>query len=106
MEAATRLRAKLEGLLTPMGAWPASDRAQSLSRQGHPDRRHGAPGRHLPVRDDPAQSVLDLDCKAHELDNLYITDASFFPSIGAVNPTLTIIANALRVADRIKERLG
>ncbi len=54
---------------------------------------------------DPAQSVLDLDCKAHEVDNLYLTDASFFPSIGAVNPTLTIIANALRVADRIKERL-
>jgi choline dehydrogenase-like flavoprotein len=55
---------------------------------------------------DPASSVLDLDCKAHELDNLYVTDASFFPSIGAVNPTLTIIANALRVADRIKERMG
>ena len=55
---------------------------------------------------DPATSVLDLDCKAHELDNLYITDASFFPSIGAVNPTLTIIANALRVADHIKERLA
>ena len=55
---------------------------------------------------DPATSVLDLDCKAHELDNLYVTDASFFPSIGAVNPTLTIIANALRVADRIKERIG
>ena len=49
--------------------------------------------------------MLDLDCKAHELDNLYIADASFFPSIGAVNPTLTIIANALRVADRIAERL-
>ncbi len=54
---------------------------------------------------DAATSVLDLDCKAHDLDNLYVTDASFFPSIGAVNPTLTIIANALRVADRIKERL-
>jgi choline dehydrogenase-like flavoprotein len=54
---------------------------------------------------DPATSVLDLDCKAHELDNLYVTDASFFPSIGAVNPTLTIIANALRVADRIEARL-
>ncbi|MGH8327110.1 MAG: GMC oxidoreductase, partial [Steroidobacteraceae bacterium] len=50
-------------------------------------------------------SVLDLDCKAHELDNLYLADASFFPAIGAVNPTLTIIANALRVADRIAERL-
>ena len=55
---------------------------------------------------DPASSVLDLDCKAHELDNLYVADASFFPSIGAVNPTLTIIANALRMADRIKARLG
>jgi choline dehydrogenase-like flavoprotein len=55
---------------------------------------------------DPATSVLDLNCKAHELDNLYVTDASFFPSIGAVNPTLTIIANALRVADHIKQRLG
>ena len=54
---------------------------------------------------DPATSVLDLDCKAHELDNLYVADASFFPSIGAVNPTLTIIANALRVADRIKDVL-
>jgi choline dehydrogenase-like flavoprotein len=54
---------------------------------------------------DPASSVLDVDCKAHELDNLYVTDGSFFPSIGAVNPTLTIIANALRVADKIKERL-
>ena len=53
----------------------------------------------------PASSVLDLDCKAHELDNLYLADASFFPAIGAVNPTLTIIANALRVADRIAERL-
>jgi choline dehydrogenase-like flavoprotein len=50
-------------------------------------------------------SVLDLDCKAHEVDNLYLTDASFFPSIGAVNPTLTIIANALRVADIIARRL-
>ena len=54
---------------------------------------------------DPATSVLDLDCKAHELDNLYLADASFFPSIGAVNPTLTIIANALRVADKIAARL-
>ena len=55
---------------------------------------------------DPATSVLDRDCKAHGLDNLYVTDASFFPSIGAVNPTLTIIANALRVADRLIARMG
>jgi choline dehydrogenase-like flavoprotein len=55
---------------------------------------------------DPAAAVLDLNCKTHELDNLYIADASFFPSIGAVNPTLTIIANAMRVADHLKERLA
>ncbi|MDN5924929.1 MAG: GMC family oxidoreductase, partial [Xanthomonadales bacterium] len=55
---------------------------------------------------DPKTSVLDLNCKAHELDNLYLVDASFFVSIGAVNPTLTIIANALRVADHIGARLG
>ena len=54
---------------------------------------------------DPASSVLNLDCRTHEIDNLYLTDASFFPSIGAVNPTLTIIANALRVAEHIRQRL-
>ena len=53
-----------------------------------------------------ATSVLDLDCKAHDVDNLYVADAGFFVSSTAVNPTLTIIANALRVADRIAERLG
>ena len=53
---------------------------------------------------DPVDSVLDLNCKAHAIDNLYVTDASFFPSIGAVNPTLTIIANALRVGDHIAAR--
>ena len=55
---------------------------------------------------DPAASVLDVNCKAHDLDNLYVVDSSFMPSIGAVNPTLTIIANALRVGDHIAERLG
>jgi choline dehydrogenase-like flavoprotein len=55
---------------------------------------------------DPATSVLDTDCKAHELDNLYVVDASFFPSIGAVNPALTVMANALRVGDHLLSRLG
>ena len=55
---------------------------------------------------DPAASVLDVDCRAHELDNLYVVDTSFFPSIGAVNPALTAMANALRVGDRLLERLG
>ena len=55
---------------------------------------------------DPATSVLDVNCKAHELDNLYVVDSSFFVSAAAVNPTLTIVANALRVGDHLKERLG
>ena len=50
--------------------------------------------------------MLDVNCKAHDLENLYVADASFFPSSGAVNPSLTIMANALRVADRVAERLG
>ncbi len=54
---------------------------------------------------DPASSVLDVRCKAHELDNLYVCDASFFVSSAAVNPSLTIMANALRVADHLVERL-
>jgi choline dehydrogenase-like flavoprotein len=55
---------------------------------------------------DPATSVLDTDCKAHELDNLYVVDTSFFPSIGAVNPALTAMANALRVGDHLIARMG
>jgi len=54
---------------------------------------------------DPASSVLDLNCKAHELDNLYVVDTSFMPTIGAVNPSLTAIANALRVGTHLVERL-
>ena len=55
---------------------------------------------------DPATSVLDVNCKAHELDNLYVVDTSFFPSIGAVNPALTAIANALRVGEHIRGRIA
>jgi choline dehydrogenase-like flavoprotein len=55
---------------------------------------------------DPATSVLDVNCRAHELDNLYVVDTSFFPSIGAVNPGLTAMANALRVGDHLRQRMG
>jgi choline dehydrogenase-like flavoprotein len=54
---------------------------------------------------DPLTSALDVHCKAHELDNLYVVDGSFFVSSGAVNPALTIIANALRVGDHLIERM-
>ncbi len=55
---------------------------------------------------DPASSALDVNCKAHDLDNLYVVDTSFFPSSSAVNPALTAIANALRVGDHLLDRLG
>jgi choline dehydrogenase-like flavoprotein len=54
---------------------------------------------------DPRTSALDVNCRAHEVDNLYVVDASFFVSSGAVNPALTIMANALRVGDHLLERL-
>ena len=55
---------------------------------------------------DPPTSVLDVNCRLHEVDNVYVADSSFFVSSSAVNPTLTIIANALRVGDHLNERLG
>jgi choline dehydrogenase-like flavoprotein len=54
---------------------------------------------------DPRASVLDPFCRSHDVDNLFVVDASFFPSSAAVNPGLTIIAQALRVADHIEEHL-
>lgn len=55
---------------------------------------------------DPATSVLDINCKAHRLDNLYVVDSSFFPSLSSTSPALTIMANALRVGAHLLERLG
>jgi len=55
---------------------------------------------------DPRTSALDVNCRAHEVDNLYVVDASVFPSSAAVNPALTIMANALRVGAHLRERLG
>jgi choline dehydrogenase-like flavoprotein len=55
---------------------------------------------------DPRTSALDIHCNTHDVDNLYVVDGSFFPSSAAVNPALTIMANALRVGDQLKQRLG
>jgi choline dehydrogenase-like flavoprotein len=101
-QALTHLKRKLKEILTQIG-WPAVllERSLYLGKDiGLSGTAHQAGTCRFGT--DPATSVLNLDCRAHEIDNLYITDASFFPSIGAVNPTLTIIANALRVADIIK----
>ena len=105
MEAHHRLKKKLEQLLSNAGAHPVLlERSLYLGKDipiGGTAHQAGT----ARFGTDPATSVLDIQCKAHELDNLYIADASFFPSIGAVNPTLTIIANALRIADAIRSRL-
>jgi choline dehydrogenase-like flavoprotein len=55
---------------------------------------------------DPATSVLNAECRAHEVENLYVVDTSIFPSISAMNPALTAMANSLRVGDHVLERLG
>jgi choline dehydrogenase-like flavoprotein len=101
-----RLKRKLEQILNGVGAHPVLlERNLYLGKEiplGGTAHQAGTARFGL----DPAASVLDTDCKAHELANLYLADASFFPSIGSVNPTLTIIANALRVADIIAKRLA
>jgi choline dehydrogenase-like flavoprotein len=106
-EAHWRLTAKLRDLLRRIGceADRLIPREAYFSKQlpvaatGHQNGtvRFGA---------DPAASALDLDCRSHEVGSLYVVDSSFFPSSSAVNPTLTIIANAIRVADHLKARLG
>jgi choline dehydrogenase-like flavoprotein len=106
MEAHHRLRDKLRALSDKLDIHPhLFDRSLYLGKDtpiGGTAHQAGT----LRFGPDPATSVLDTDCKAHGIDNLYVTDASFFPSIGAVNPTLTIIANALRVGDTIAARLA
>ncbi|MGX5774406.1 GMC oxidoreductase [Methylorubrum zatmanii] len=106
MEGHHRLKAKLRDLCGRLDMHPhLFDRSLYLGKDvpiGGTAHQAGT----LRFGEDPESSVLDLDCRAHGIDNLYVTDASFFPSIGAVNPTLTIIANALRVGDRLAERLG
>jgi choline dehydrogenase-like flavoprotein len=105
MEAHHRLKKKLEKMLSNAGAHPVLLERSLYLGQNVPIGGTAHQAGTARFGTDPRTSVLDLDCKAHELDNLYLADASFFPSIGAVNPTLTIIANALRVAEKIKLRL-
>jgi len=105
MEAHRRLKKKLEHYMSRVGAHPIMVERSLYLGKGIPVSGTAHQAGTARFGADPASSVLDLNCKAHELDNLYIADASFFPSIGAVNPTLTIIANALRVAEHLKARL-
>jgi len=102
-----RLRHKLDGMLDQLGMHKHHLLDRSLYL--HKSMPIGATAHQAgTVRfgSDPASSALDVNCKAHDVDNLYVVDTSFFPSIGAVNPSLTAIANALRVGDHLVERLG
>jgi choline dehydrogenase-like flavoprotein len=101
-----RLLRKLKGLLGELGCqemripgWSVLDQRIPLAGIAHQcgTVRFGT---------DPRTSALDVHCKAHDLDNLYVVDTSFFPSSSAVNPALTAMANALRVGDHLLERLG
>ena len=101
-----RLLAKLKDLLGPMGCHRISIPRWSVLSQQIPLAGIAHNCGTVRIGTDPRRSALDVDCKAHDLDNLYVVDASFFPSSSAVNPGLTTIANALRVGDHLLERLG
>ena len=106
LEPHKRLLAKLKDLLGPLGChqrtvprWSVLSQQIPLAGIAHNcgTVRFGA---------DPKTSAVDVNCKAHDLDNLYVVDTSCFPSASAVNPSLTAMANALRVGDHLLERLG
>ncbi|MFE2534773.1 GMC oxidoreductase [Streptomyces sp. NPDC059371] len=102
-----RLRHKLQGMLGHLGMHPHRLLSHSIYlHKGMPIGATAHQAGTVRFGTDPASSALDVNCKAHDLDNLYVVDTSFFPSIGAVNPSLTAIANALRVGDHLIERLG
>ena len=105
-EPANRLYAQLKSMLRHLGMHPDHLLPRNLYLKN--EMEVGAVGHQAGTcrfGTDPKTSVLDVNCKAHELDNLYVVDTSFFPSIGAVNPGLTAMANALRVGDHLRERL-
>jgi choline dehydrogenase-like flavoprotein len=105
VEAHSRLIAKLKSMLSSIGCEDHLMPIDSYLGTQFPFNLAHQAGT-MRFGEDPRDSVLDLNCKAHDLDNLYVVDASFFPSVGAVNPSLTIIANALRVADHLIERVS
>jgi choline dehydrogenase-like flavoprotein len=105
-EAHKRLLAKLKDLLGPLGCHETPIPRWSVLSQQIPVAGIAHNCGTIRFGIDPARSALDINCKAHDLDNLYVVDTSFFPSSAAVNPALTAMANALRVGDHLLERLG
>jgi choline dehydrogenase-like flavoprotein len=105
-EGLTRLRKKFDSMLADLGFHKKSHERGVYLHEGMNIAATAHQAGTARFGTDPATSVLDVNCKAHELDNLYLVDSSFFVSIGAVNPTLTIIANALRVGEHLSSRLA
>jgi choline dehydrogenase-like flavoprotein len=109
-----RLAAKLKSLMAQQRACPIHGRdchVGLFGRSVHVGQRiplAGVAHQNGTIRfgRDPRTSALDADCRAHDVDNLYVADASIFPSSGAVNPALTVMANALRVGDHLLQRMG
>ena len=105
LEGLTRMRRKFDSMLADLGFHQKSHQRGVYLHEGMNIAATAHQAGTARFGADAADSVLDENCKAHELDNLYVVDSSFFVSIGAVNPTLTIIANALRVGDHLLDRL-
>jgi choline dehydrogenase-like flavoprotein len=101
-----RLLTRLKGLLTHLDMHPHRIPQQVIRDERIPIAGVAHQCGTVRFGTDPAASALDVNCKAHDLDNLYVVDTSFFPSSSAVNPALTAMANALRVGDHLRERLG
>jgi choline dehydrogenase-like flavoprotein len=101
-----RLLAKLKGLLPQLGCRDTLIPNQLIRDERIPVAGVAHQCGTVRFGDDPATSALDVNCKAHDVDNLYVVDTSFFPSSSAVNPALTAMANALRVGDHLLERMG
>jgi choline dehydrogenase-like flavoprotein len=96
MAAHHRLVKEMKRILRRLGFWV-------VVAHSHRDRNTTHQCGTLCFGTDPRSSVLDPYCRAHDVENLFVVDASFFPSSAAVNPALTIVAQALRVADHIQK---
>jgi choline dehydrogenase-like flavoprotein len=105
LEAHKRLKAKLESMLGALGLHDQLMHRSLYLGKNIPIEGTAHQAGTVRFGTDPKTSALDVNCKAHDLDNLYVVDASFFVSIAAVNPSLTIMANALRVGEHLLERL-
>jgi choline dehydrogenase-like flavoprotein len=106
LEPHKRLLAKLKALMGPLGCHETAIPSWSILDQRIPLAGNAHQCGTVRFGTDPTSSALDVTCRAHDVDNLYVVDTSFFPSSSAVNPALTAIANALRVGEHLLERLG